>query len=112
MLRRIFHTICSLWLAMLLLFGSSPMEAIHAFADHHDTVHHHDNRGPVIDQQHHHCSFLGFQLMPFDTPPQLPLLRPAPALEYPVFAARQDERATQQEVALRDSRGPPSGTTV
>lgn len=111
-LRRVFHIICSLWLAMLLLFGSSPMEAVHAFANHRDTIHHHDRHGAVIDQQHHHCSFLGFELMPFDAPPQLPLLRPAPAPEYPVFSARQDARAAQQEIALRESRGPPAGRTA
>lgn len=98
---------------MLLLFGSSPMEAIHALADHCDTVHSvHDVHAPVLDAAHHHCSYLDLELMPFDAPPQLPLLRRAPAPEYPVFAERQDERATQQEVALRESRGPPASRTA
>lgn len=98
---------------MLLLFGSSPMEAIHALADHCDTVHHvHDTHGPVLDEAHHHCSFLSQELMPFDAPPQWPLMQFAPAPEYPVFSERQDERATQQEVALRDSRGPPAAVTA
>lgn len=111
MLRRLFHILCSLWLAMLLVFGGTPMEAIHELASHHDTEHRHDRdtHGPVIDKAHHHCSFLGFELMPFDAPAPLPLLRPLPAPEYPVFTARQDERAAQQETALRESRGPPEG---
>ena len=84
------------------------MEAVHAFTDHCDTIHQHDTHGPVMDAGHHHCQFLAFQLMPFEAPPVLPLLRPAPLPEYVSFLALQDERANQQAVALRDGRGPPT----
>jgi hypothetical protein len=91
---------------MLLLFGNTPAEAIHAFAHHKDTVHRSVD-GQFVDAQHHHCQFLGFQMMPFDAPPALPKLCPAPLPDYVVFLAVQDERATQQIIALREGRGPP-----
>lgn len=108
MLVRLLHTICSLWLAALLLFGITPGAAIHHFARHHDTVHHHDIRGPVAEVQHHHCQFLGFELMPFDAPAPLPLrfeLQEQPKLSW---VAAPDERAAQQAIALREGRGPPA----
>ena len=107
MLYRILHIICSLWLATLLLFGTTPAEAIHAFAHHRDTIHQQDSNGPIIDTQHHHCQFLSFQLMPFEEPPALYLRQPSDMIAYVVFLHVQDERATQQAVALREGRGPP-----
>jgi hypothetical protein len=106
-LSRIFHIICSLWLATLLLFGTTPAEAIHALAHHEDTVHQRDVNGPIIDVQHHHCKFLGFELMPFEGPPALYLRQPVHVAPYVVFLHVQDERAAQQAVALREGRGPP-----
>jgi hypothetical protein len=107
-IRRILHILCSLWLVTLLLFGTTPMEAVHALADHCDTVHQHDVQGQVMDMQHHHCQFLGFQLMPFEAPPVLPVLRKEMASQYISFLQLQDERAAQQAAALRDGRGPPA----
>lgn len=106
MIRRILHTLCSLWLATLLLFGSTPAEAIHAFAHHKDTVHRSAD-GQTVDAQHHHCHFLGFQMMPFDAPLSLPKLGKALPPIYGTFSQLQDERAIQQIIALREGRGPP-----
>lgn len=92
---------------MLLLFGVTPKEAMHAFAVHTDTEHQHNVQGPVIDSEHHHCSFLRFQIMPFAAPFTLPLLLEAKLPEHLSFPQLQDERAVQQAVALRESRGPP-----
>ena len=106
-IRRILHTIFSLWLAALLLFGVTPKEAMHACGTHKDTVHRHDVGGPVAESQHHHCSFLGFHLMPFSGPSELriPL---ATCLPMPLSAMpAPDERAAQQAIALREGRGPP-----
>jgi hypothetical protein len=107
-LRRLLHIICSLWLATLLLFGTTPAEAVHAFVHHKDTIHQQDTNGPIIDAQHHHCQFLGFQLMPFDGPPTFHVAKPSVAQEYVSFLQLQDERAMQQAVALREGRGPPA----
>jgi hypothetical protein len=63
--------------------------------------------GQVVDAQHHHCHFLGFQMMPFDAPPILPKLRANLPQEFVAFFQLQDERATQQIIALREGRGPP-----
>ncbi|MBS1615441.1 MAG: hypothetical protein JST06_04910 [Bacteroidetes bacterium] len=110
MIARFLHILCSLWLAALLLFGTTPAAAIHAFAHHHDTLHHHSQERFSIDPKHHHCQFLSFHLMPFEAPPQwVPL--PAPQRQIPKgFIILQDERATQQNIALREGRGPPDNS--
>lgn len=56
-------------MAVLLLFGSTSKEFVHAFAGHEDTVHHEHGGGLHIDQQHHHCAFLSFELTPFQYEP-------------------------------------------
>ena len=92
---------------MLLLLGTTPAEGIHAFSHHRDTVHRHDVKGPVADKQHHHCQFLGFQLMPFSSPPMMGIVRAILIPEHMAFLHVQDEHAAQQAVALREGRGPP-----
>jgi hypothetical protein len=65
-LKRIFHTVLSLSLSLLLLFGGTAKEFIHLFTEHQDTVHHHiEGDGLVIESQHHHCSFLSDSLPAF-----------------------------------------------
>jgi hypothetical protein len=50
------------------LFGGTAKEFIHLFAAHEDTIHHHyEGEGLVIENEHHHCTFLSFSLQPFDT---------------------------------------------
>jgi len=107
MFARVLHIVCSVWLAALLLFGTTPSSAIHRLARHHDTVHHHDGHGTVAEPQHHHCAFLGFELMPFDAPtlPAITITEPLPRPRS--FFQSQDERAAQQSIALREGRGPP-----
>jgi hypothetical protein len=107
-IRRILHTIFSLWLATLLLFGVTPKEAMHACSGHQDTVHRHDTHGPSLETAHHHCSFLGFQLMPFAAPPVLRVPVPHSAPEYVSFPAVQDVRAALQRIEMREGRGPPA----
>lgn len=107
MFARILHIFCSLWLAALLLFGTTPAAAIHAFAHHQDTVHHHSQEKFSIDPKHHHCQFLSFHLMPFEV--SLPWVVSSVSLRQtpPSFLILQDERAVQQRIALREGRGPP-----
>lgn len=107
-MRKFLHIVFSLWLASLLLFGSTPKELLHAFAAHKDTIHRHDSKGQVLDAAHHHCSFTGFHLMPFSAPPALPLPQRMATPVYISFFAVQDLRALQQVLALREGRGPPA----
>jgi hypothetical protein len=61
----IIHITCSLWLALLLLFGTTPREALHQFARHKDTAHLRHEAGTYLEKEHHHCSFLDLLLSPF-----------------------------------------------
>jgi hypothetical protein len=107
-IRRIFHTIFSFWLAALLLFGVAPKEAVHACAGHQDTVHRRGLHEPVMETAHHHCSFLSFQLMPFAGPAALPVPRETPLPGHESFLPVQNERPAQRTIALRELRGPPA----
>ena len=40
------------------------MDFIHLFADHKDTIHH-EHKGLVIENKHHHCAFLSLTLTSF-----------------------------------------------
>lgn len=66
LIKRIIHIVLSASLAVLLVFGTTAKEFLHLFADHTDTVHvHHAHDGLVIEQEHHHCSFLTYSLSSF-----------------------------------------------
>lgn len=65
LLRRILHIICSLWLAVLLIFGTTPKEAVHLLAGHQDTVHIKHSSTSYLEKVHHHCAFLELALSPF-----------------------------------------------
>lgn len=63
---RLLNSVVSVFLAVLLIFGSTSKEYIHLFADHKDTVHiQHDHDGLTFENEHHHCTFLSFTLTPF-----------------------------------------------
>ncbi|MEZ5015883.1 MAG: hypothetical protein R2800_02450 [Flavipsychrobacter sp.] len=65
-MQRILHSSIAVLLSIVLLFGTTPKEYIHLFADHVDTEHrHHEGHYPVFETEHHHCSFLSFTLSPF-----------------------------------------------
>lgn len=106
-LRRFLHIACSLWLVLLLVFGAAPKEFIHGFANHTDTIHHHDGHGSTVESIHHHCSFLGFHLMAFEEPYSIPFLETVVFSRPFSFFQTQEERAGQQIIALREGRGPP-----
>ncbi len=65
------HSLLSIFLAILLLFGTVSKEFVHGFASHQDTtscLHPHEG-GPVWDPPHHHCDFLSFVLSAFHAVP-------------------------------------------
>lgn len=73
MIKRLFHSILSASLAILLLFGSTSKEFIHLFTGHEDTVHSKISRYKiVIEPEHHHCTFLQFSLGSFVNDIQVP----------------------------------------
>lgn len=66
MVKKVLHSVLSVFLGLLLVFGSTSKEYIHLFADHEDTVHCHQHYdGLTIEQEHHHCTFLSFTLTSF-----------------------------------------------
>lgn len=116
-LKQVVHIICSFWLALLLLFGNTPKDFMHRFADHHDTIHqsNYGKSGAVADVAHHHCSFLDFHLMPFAEPQQWPFIAFAGCADYLSYATVVATRIHAEEVRHISLRGPParwSGTTI
>ncbi len=61
------------WLSFLLLMGNTPMEFIHQFADHSDTVHE-VHKGLVIEKKHKHCAFLSLTIDAFINDYRLPVI--------------------------------------
>ena len=94
---------------MLLLFGGTPKDLIHQFAAHKDTVHSQSfgQDGAVIDQSHHHCSFIDFQLMPFDGPQQLPFVAFATCADFLSYTVLVSSRLFAADVLQVSLRGPP-----
>ncbi|HLO69640.1 MAG TPA: hypothetical protein VK167_02140 [Flavipsychrobacter sp.] len=85
MIKKTGHIVISTWLAILLLFGSTPKEYIHLFSGHTDTVHSHlEKDGLVIEPEHHHCSFLSYSLPFFVNDAPVYKLH-APRMVYPVY---------------------------
>jgi hypothetical protein len=74
LIKKIAHIVFSAWLSLLLLLGTTPKEFIHSFTNHKDTVDKLPSKGFVIDNKHHHCVFLGFNLMPFAEGYQQPII--------------------------------------
>jgi hypothetical protein len=109
LLKRILHTVLSLWLAALLVFGGAPKEFIHLFADHKDTTHCNGRHidGLVIEDQHHHCSFLSFTLAPFVNDVQVFHFVTEKA-SFPRQTADPIQHLASREVIAALLRGPPS----
>ncbi|RYD55211.1 MAG: hypothetical protein EOP56_16830 [Sphingobacteriales bacterium] len=107
MLKRIVYIVLSVWLGILLLFGSTPKEFIHLFADHTDTVHTYHGDGLCIEPEHHHCDFLSFTLAAFIDNP-LPLLLERSETVYPREEASVVAHLTSRTVFTSFLRGPPA----
>jgi hypothetical protein len=52
------------WFSFLLFLGNTPMDFVHLFANHQDTVHR-GHKGLVIEKKHHHCAYLSLTLTSF-----------------------------------------------
>ncbi|WP_276133990.1 hypothetical protein [Polluticoccus soli] len=106
---RILHIALSIWLAILLVFGGTPKEFVHLFANHKDTVHCNQLRtdGLVIEDQHHHCSFLSFTLAPFVNDVQV-FYFSGDKEAFPKQVAAAVQHLTSREVITSLLRGPPA----
>jgi hypothetical protein len=106
-IRKTGHIVISAWLAILLLFGSTPKEYIHLFAGHKDTVHSHlEKDGLVIEPEHHHCSFLSYAL-PFFVNDAQEIRIYTPSSVYPVYNSFFAVYYTQNSPLTICLRGPP-----
>lgn len=108
MLSRALHIFCSFWLVVLLLFGGTAKEAVHAFAGHTDTEHHADDDKTLTwGEQHHHCAFLSFHIVPFDAPATLRLRSIFIATHYLPLTQRIFSGIAPFYVPNSGLRGPP-----
>jgi hypothetical protein len=73
MSRRITKYVLVIWFSALLMLGNTPMDFIHSFADHKDTVHK-EHHGLVIEKKHHHCAFLSLTIAAFINDYHLPVV--------------------------------------
>lgn len=109
MLKRILNSSIASLLSIVLLFGTTPKEYIHLFADHVDTEHceHKEGDYPVFESEHHHCSFLSFTLSPFQHTSNNVVLK-----EYqPQFLIHQSVSVVHlipSSIPASSSRGPPA----
>ena len=107
-IRKTGHIVISAWLAILLLFGSTPKEYIHLFTGHEDTVHSHfEKDGLVIEPEHHHCSFLSYSLPFFVNDAQVIKLY-KPSSVYFVYNSFIAVAYTQNSSLTTYLRGPPA----
>lgn len=93
------------WFSLLLFVGNTPMDFIHLFADHKDTVHR-DHKGLVIEKKHHHCAYLSLTLTSFINDYQLPFvafIAPQFFTKHPAIAIRYVQRC----IVSVSLRGPP-----
>ena len=107
MLRRFLHIAFSLWLAIILLFGVTPKEILHACANHRDTIHKHDVKGATFEKEHHHCQFLGFTLDVFSNDIVLPYI----SLWQSTYVKPSDVISVltvQRQIIATALRGPPT----
>jgi len=104
--KRIAHIVFSCWLAIILVFGTTPMEFVHSFGHHKDTEHRRHQHGLSFENKHRHCDFLSFQLMPFDGAIHIPRL----SFLASVFVAQQaavQVHFIQRKIVQASLRGPP-----
>lgn len=105
---RLTHIALSVWLSMLLIFGSTAKEFIHLFAGHHDTVHATHVKGELsFENEHHHCSFLSFALPDFYHDTTVHFVERI-SVDFPVYTAFLPALHTEQEIIRNLSRGPPA----
>jgi hypothetical protein len=71
--RKITKYLFAIWFSILLLLGNTPMDFIHLFADHKDTIHH-EHKGLVIENKHHHCACLSLTLTSFVNDYSIPVI--------------------------------------
>jgi len=108
-LKRVSHIILSVWLAVVLFFGSTPKEFIHLFTHHTDTVHSaHEKDGLVFDPIHHHCTFLSYALPLFVKDDAQPVFTYHEPLTYPQYHAIDVAGHTLAFTATAYLRGPPA----
>ncbi len=88
---------------------TTPRELWHAMADHHDTVHHHDEQGTHIEPQHHHCDILKYnQQLPFTAiTPSVLLASSSPALFARHINLFTQKGFTQNSHHYKPLRAPP-----
>jgi len=103
--KNIFSYILAVWFSALLLLGNTPMEFIHLFAHHTDTVHH-VHKGLVIENKHHHCAFLSLTLTTFANDNCLPVILFS-SQEYFIQHAAISTHFVQQCIVSVSLRGPP-----
>ena len=74
-LKKITKYILAVWFAVLLFIGNTPMDFVHRFADHNDTVHRHsEHKGPLFEKKHHHCAFLYHSITSFVNDYSVPVI--------------------------------------
>jgi hypothetical protein len=106
--RQISHIILAGWLAVTFLFGMTPKEFVHLFADHHDTVHCHTGEGLAFESEHHHCDFLCFTLPPFEDDHRLVIQLSEKAIPQPVHSVVPVLHLQDRSLPGTVSRGPPA----
>ncbi|MBS1774075.1 MAG: hypothetical protein JST82_14545 [Bacteroidetes bacterium] len=108
MLRRIGNITLSVWLAILLLFGSTSREFIHLFAGHKDTIHTHSQKeGLSFENKHHHCSFLDDALPLYVNDFVNPVIH-VKEQAYCIYNSRLQQQYTEVATLTAFLRGPPS----
>jgi hypothetical protein len=106
MKRGILHYFLAVWFSFLLLLGNTPMEFVHSFAGHKDTVHH-EHKGLSFENKHHHCAFLSLTLTCFINDFSVPYV----TLRLPVMAGQHTSfgpRFVQRAIIAASLRGPPA----
>ena len=93
------------WFSVLLILGNTPMDFIHLFANHKDTVHI-DHKGLVIENKHHHCAFLSLTLTSFVNDYQMPVIVFADR-EFLIKHAAISSHFVQRRIIATSLRGPP-----
>ncbi len=95
-------------LALLLLFGGTAKEALHAFASHEDTEHRHDAEGLSFETEHHHCGALSAFIAAFEMPTQQ-AFHVGVQVEQPPLIAAVVRSLLPRKVQASGLRGPPVG---
>ena len=111
MLKRTAHIILAVWLAVLVLFGSTAKEFIHDFAGHRDTVHKDYEHGITIEKEHHHCAFLSFSLTAFDQHISTPVTF-CNCIAHRCAYLLYRQALVQREIVRAPLRGPPAHIIV